>query len=86
MAEPLADMLTVMHGALPGPIDYDMWYGLNMNEQRMMERDVYKMGLAMTYAQSRGEVPLSIFSSVSFSKDQAEDMHFEVNANRTLGE
>lgn len=83
MAESLCDYLTVSHGALPGPIDYDMYFGLVMNEQRMAERYVYYMGLALTFSNSSGEVPISIPASVCYSKSQAESLHFEINAERS---
>lgn len=82
----MADHLVDSFGALPGPITYEMYFGLRMNSQRMFDRGVYRAGLAATLASGRGEVPLSIVSAACDSAEQAEDLHWTINADRAQAE
>ncbi len=67
---------------MPGPIDYEMWFGLVMNQDRMDERYVYLSGLAITLANGYGEVPRSIIASMCHSEAQADERTFQINADR----
>ncbi len=67
---------------MPGPIDHETFFGLKMNGPRMFNRQVYLLGLAHSLAASHGDVPLRIVQAIASSTEEAEDLAFQINADR----
>lgn len=81
----MSDFASVYH-TLPGPIDYETYFGMVMNSQRAADSQVYYRGLASTLANGRGDVPKSIVSAVCNSVEETEELEFDINANRAQAE
>lgn len=77
MADFLAD-----YGHPPGPLDPETVFGLVMNQPRASDRLVYRVGLAVSLALGRGEVPGGVVAAACDSPEQAEDLHWTINADR----
>lgn len=74
------------YGVMPGPLDYETYFGLIMNSSRAAHRRVYYMGLAATLVSGRGDVPPAVIAAVCESNEEADDLAFQINAGRAQAE
>lgn len=73
-------------GVVPGPLDDDDTFGVEMNRGRMVLRRAYQQGLAYSLASSRREVPFPVIAATCDTLEEAEDLAFTINADRAQSE
>lgn len=72
----------VDYGVLPGPLAYEDYVGLVMNQDRARMRRTYFAGLAHTLAAGAGDLPPEVVRAACDTPEAAARLLFEINAAR----
>lgn len=70
------------YGVLPGPLQYEDYVGLVLNQDRARLRKVYFSGLAATLAAGTGDLPEEVVRAACDTAAAAARLTFEINAAR----
>lgn len=69
-------------GVLPGPLTYDDYVGMVLNQRRATYRKVYYNALAALLADTEDDVPFDVVRAVCDSDAEARQMLFQITAAR----
>jgi hypothetical protein len=80
----ISDFVTAFGKLDLNTLTYEQYFGLSLNVDRAYGRQAFSVFLGVAAASPNAKVSAGFFEPVTYSREEAEDAAYEVNAQRTL--